>query len=659
MPQKIQILRTITNPSPTTPPPLDPGEMSVELGGHTKFWIGAVAGSRLLLSTDPDDAPVAGGNYVRITGSTMTGQLVTSNAGDPAIRIGGPAASNRRLGFSTNNLNRWTFGVDSAAEGGGNAGSNLVLHSYPDAGTPGTQLLFVNRATGSFNFQTGMNFGSALAPGGSADLSRHIALFGTTFGIGITTARINYVAGGSHVFMGGTTDVVTLNGQGVTINSATGDVLLARAPTLDLHAASKLYVDNSRGAISDGISISGTGTSAGTALAIIPAPALDVATGTRNNIAVTPAGLLNGVLGDPVGLLPTPIKTLVPAIAELWDGLEALSGNLIFGGQYSIINNEISATINPANPFAPFDGQGLPPATGAMRGWYLIVVDERLTPPWPANVPVPPGTRGYYRADWLVVDATPSWVHLMLGYGQSQILAADVGVAPTPPGMTSDNVQDAIAELNTLKVNRAGDTMVGRLTMGATGAGITIADRFAASTNDVTQHIQLYAPTIGFGVTGGRLNYIVGGAQNHWFRSNNVDRVMIGDVGLQMQAGTNLILAQAPTSALHAATMAYADSKLALTGGVLSGALTLSGPPTLDLHAASKAYVDAHTAGVQVDGVSIVGDGAGTPLEVQNIDCGSYTLVGSTDPSAEPPRMVRWWGTQPPAEPEPPTQLPS
>ena len=63
---------------------------------------------------------------------------------------------------------------------------------------------------------------------------------------------------------------------------------------------------------------------------------------------------------------------------------------------------------------------------------------------------------------------------------------------------------------------------------------------------------------------------------------------------------------------------------LPLTGGILTGLLTLSGPPTSNLHAATKAYVDAHVSTVTVDGVSITGNGTTTPLAVAAIDAGSY-----------------------------------
>jgi hypothetical protein len=46
------------------------------------------------------------------------------------------------------------------------------------------------------------------------------------------------------------------------------------------------------------------------------------------------------------------------------------------------------------------------------------------------------------------------------------------------------------------------------------------------------------------------------------------------------------------------ATQTALDAKLALSGGTLTGALTLSGAPTSDLHAATKLYVDGIAAGI-------------------------------------------------------------
>lgn len=52
-----------------------------------------------------------------------------------------------------------------------------------------------------------------------------------------------------------------------------------------------------------------------------------------------------------------------------------------------------------------------------------------------------------------------------------------------------------------------------------------------------------------------------------------------------------LVLSGSPTAALHAATKAYADTKLSLNGGTISGPLVIA-TPTADLHAATKLYVD-------------------------------------------------------------------
>ena len=64
-------------------------------------------------------------------------------------------------------------------------------------------------------------------------------------------------------------------------------------------------------------------------------------------------------------------------------------------------------------------------------------------------------------------------------------------------------------------------------------------------------------------------------------------------LGGQLDALTNKIVnLGTPTANTDAATKAYADTKLPLAGGTLTGALTLSGAPTANLHAATKAYVD-------------------------------------------------------------------
>jgi len=64
-------------------------------------------------------------------------------------------------------------------------------------------------------FSGGISFGSNLGAS-VADLSKHINLHGSGYGLSVTTNRLNHVAaaGGSHVFVVGGADVLTLNSSG-------------------------------------------------------------------------------------------------------------------------------------------------------------------------------------------------------------------------------------------------------------------------------------------------------------------------------------------------------------------------------------------------------------------------------------------------------------
>jgi len=75
---------------------------------------------------------------------------------------------------------------------------------------------------------------------------------------------------------------------------------------------------------------------------------------------------------------------------------------------------------------------------------------------------------------------------------------------------------------------------------------------------------------------------------------------------------------------IGAKTKTELDKKLNLTGGTLTGALTLSGAPTSNLHAATKAYADGLTSGLQTElDATQAGAGLGTD--------GSYTANGSAN----------------------------
>lgn len=104
-----------------------------------------------------------------------------------------------------------------------------------------------------------------------------------------------------------------------------------------------------------------------------------------------------------------------------------------------------------------------------------------------------------------------------------------------------------------------------------------------------------------------------------------------------------LSLSADPVAALHAATKQYVDNGfLAKAGGALTGALTLAGAPTSSLHAATKAYVDSQTAlyllltgGALSGALTLAGDPsasmhAATKQYVDNKDNLSLALTGGT-----------------------------
>lgn len=91
------------------------------------------------------------GEFVAKTGDTITGQLIVKPASaDAQVNLNAPTgAFNNRLKGAKNDLLRWTLLLgDSTSESGGNAGSNLGIVSYNDAGSALDTVLSINRSTG-------------------------------------------------------------------------------------------------------------------------------------------------------------------------------------------------------------------------------------------------------------------------------------------------------------------------------------------------------------------------------------------------------------------------------------------------------------------------------------------------------------------------------
>ena len=124
---------------------------------------------------------------VDLTGGTMTGTLSVTGS----INVYGPAASGRIVQFSTAAGNRWRFLADSTAEAGANAGSDMALEAYNDAGALIGEVFDVTRASRVLDFK--------VTP--------------TINGVAVSTAvgTITGVTAGTGITGGGTSGAVTVN----------------------------------------------------------------------------------------------------------------------------------------------------------------------------------------------------------------------------------------------------------------------------------------------------------------------------------------------------------------------------------------------------------------------------------------------------------------
>jgi hypothetical protein len=82
----------------------------------------------------------------RFSGPLSVG-LDTATSAASNITINGAVGAQRQLLFRTASLTRWSFFADTSAESGANAGSNLIIGAFNDAGAYAGPLIVGNRAT--------------------------------------------------------------------------------------------------------------------------------------------------------------------------------------------------------------------------------------------------------------------------------------------------------------------------------------------------------------------------------------------------------------------------------------------------------------------------------------------------------------------------------
>lgn len=106
---------------------------------------------------------------------------------------------------------------------------------------------------------TGLSFGN-VAAASTIDLSKHIALAGTTVGFDVTTSRLNYVvpSGTAHKFVINAVDVATIDNTGLTTTSITASSGI-NTGTLTATGATSLAALTASGALSVAGAVTGAG----------------------------------------------------------------------------------------------------------------------------------------------------------------------------------------------------------------------------------------------------------------------------------------------------------------------------------------------------------------------------------------------------------------
>ena len=163
-------------------------------------------------------------DYVLKEGDTMTGVLTISGVTNPTMVLDNPQGANNRIEGRKGGVVRWTLDLGgAAAENASNGGSDLTIYRFVNDGSGYTKAMQINRGDGFMHLTSGIGFGSfAQDAANLKNLGRHLALYGTTFGLNVTGSTLNY-----HVSTGSKHDfhvdgVNKLSVQGTTSYFNTG-----------------------------------------------------------------------------------------------------------------------------------------------------------------------------------------------------------------------------------------------------------------------------------------------------------------------------------------------------------------------------------------------------------------------------------------------------
>ena len=425
-------------------------------------------------------------------------------------------------------------------------------------------------------------------------------------------------------------------------DTMTGFLTLSANPTSNLHAATKQYVDSNISTHANDTSLHIT-SAQNTLIDGITVTFTDInqLTGITDNVQTqlqSKLPLAGGTMTGAIVLAADPVASLQPATKQYTDAADALkvnkagdtmTGALTLSGaptadlhsatkkyvddkdatQATYIDTQDALKVAKAGDtmtgFLTLSGD----PTGVLHAVTKQYVDTGLTDhATDASLHLTSGQNTFL--DAIVATATEvNYTQGVTSSIQTQLdsklalaggtLTGAIELAADPAGPLQPTTKQYTDAADALKVNKAGDTMTGFLTLSAnpTSSLHSATKNYVDSTvnthaSDDTKHLTSDQNTLidAITVSSTEINYLTGVSSDVQGQLNSK---------LNLSGGTltgALTLSGAPTANLHAATKQYTDTqdalKVAKAGDTMTGALVLSGDPTSDLEAATKKYVD-------------------------------------------------------------------
>jgi hypothetical protein len=365
----------------------------------------------------------------------------------------------------------------------------------------------------------------------------------------------------------------------------------------------------------------------------------------------------------------------------IWSGTSWLpvtitSGELVFAGTYDAANNEIDTLTAAGAAVSGFTaGDPLPTADAGNNQYYFVVINSGTgTAPAPAVALQAPDQIVSNGSTWEWIDVSGT----IAGNTASNITYSSTG------GISASNVQDAITELDTEKLGKAGGTLTGEVVVGSGGSirvdgGSILFEGSSSDTYETTLTVvdptadrtitfpNVTGTVITSGDTGSVTNTMLAGsiAYGKLSLSNSVvnadiatgaaiaysklalsGSILNADINASAAiAYSKLNVANAITNADINTSAAIAYSKLSLTGNIvnadISGSAAIADSKLATISTAGKVSGGAITSGTiggsaaintsgTITTTGIITDGIGSIRRIpQNAKTAAYTLTAS------------------------------